>query len=366
MRKVLHETIFKQLRNEIIAVRQAGDWLEPESQLAKRFEVSMVTLRNATLALEREGWVKRVAGVGVQVLNWKKQRYVALVIPELVVRPLPLHYHLHFSTALQSKLQNLGWDAALFIMLEEENAVKGAGELMRALEAQRVSAVVSCVGDSLPKKIRKIADTVGTPVWAVHDESQNFPTVDYGEMIREGVAQLFQRGARRIAALFSGPPPGTEITGESPAVKHFCAELESWGLTPEREWIIDHSEARLPGSGWQGFRDLWAAKSGHPDGLLVLDDMLYHDAAQAIYELGIQVPQEIQIVTHSNKGDTFSHPFPVTRLEIDAEEIASLSASVLNDLLEGRTPVAKKASFKVLPAAPGMQRERRPVVVTKF
>jgi DNA-binding LacI/PurR family transcriptional regulator len=288
--------------------------------------------------------------VGVQVLDWRKQRYLALVLPEFVVTPRPLMYFLQFSTTLQTKLQHLGWDTSLFMMLEDENAAKGVGELVRALEGHRVLAVVSCCGDVLPPKIRKLAETAEVPVWTVDEDSRYFPSVDYGAMIQAGVQELVKGGAHRIAALFSGPPPGAESSGDSLAVKRFCAELEARGLVVEPEWIIDHSAARLPGSGWQGFRDLWSAKAGHPDGLLVLDDVLYHDAAQAIYELGIRVPSDLQIVTHSNSGDSYEHPFPVTRLEINPEEIAGLFAATLNDLLEGREPQPKRATFRVIPA----------------
>jgi DNA-binding LacI/PurR family transcriptional regulator len=350
MRRILHETIFQELRREIIHSRKPGDWMEPESQMAKRFEVSMVTLRNATLALEREGWVRRVPGVGVQICNRRKQQHVALVLPELTVTPVPLVYHMRFASLLQSKLARLGWDTCLYLSINDESEMQGLGELKRALENHRVAAVIMTLDDCAPEHIRNAAKVSSAPIWSMTKYGQFTPAVDCNKMIPVGVEQLVARGARRIAAILPGPPLGSDPSSKSHSGQVFRAELKKRGLQVEEGWVADNSEARLPGSGWEGFRDLWSARVGRPDGLLVLDDVQFHDAARAIYELGIRVPEDIQIVTHSNKDDGYMHPFPVTRLEVDADKIAENCAAFVHELLEGRQPSPKHVDFKVLPA----------------
>ena len=59
MKKRLHEEIFAVLRQEILSRRKPGERLPSEAEMSRRFGVSVVTLRNATLALESAGFVKR-------------------------------------------------------------------------------------------------------------------------------------------------------------------------------------------------------------------------------------------------------------------------------------------------------------------
>jgi DNA-binding LacI/PurR family transcriptional regulator len=171
-------------------------------------------------------------------------------------------------------------------------------------------------------------------------------------MIRSGVDHLVATGCRRVAGLFSGP--STELPGSDNghATQVFNQRLHHHGLKTAPGRVVQDTEARLLGSGWQGFRDLWTASRDRPDGLLVLDDVLYRDAARAILELGIRVPSHLRIVTHSNRGDDLVHPFPVSLLEVDPEEMAAAAAEFVIDSLEGRTALVRDISVRLIPGCP--------------
>jgi DNA-binding LacI/PurR family transcriptional regulator len=167
-------------------------------------------------------------------------------------------------------------------------------------------------------------------------------------MIRAGVDHLVEAGCRKLAGLFSGAPTELPGLGDRHASRIFDQRLAHHGLQSIPGWIVQDAEARLPGSGWQGFRDLWTASHERPDGLLVLDDVLYRDAARAILELDLEVPSQLRIVTHSNRGDDLVHPFPVSLLELDPDEMAAAAAEFVIQSLEGRTAQARDIPARLI------------------
>ena len=137
--------------------------------------------------------------------------------------------------------------------------------------------------------------------------------------------------------------------GDQRASRIFKQRLIHHGLRVAPGWVVQDTDVHLLGSGWQGFRDLWSASRERPDGLLVLDDVLYRDAARAILELGIQVPSQLRIVTHSNRGDDLVQPFPVTLLESDPDEMAAAAAEFVIQSLEGHAVPARQVPFRLIP-----------------
>ncbi len=117
------------------------------------------------------------------------------------------------------------------------------------------------------------------------------------------------------------------------------------GLTVRDEWIRYGIKADTPGAGWQELRDIWRARAEKPDGLLICDDVLYRDAAIAIRELGIHVPDDLMVVTHCNKGLVTPHDFPVTLLEADTEAYAAALAEGTLAILRGETPPQQQIVF---------------------
>jgi DNA-binding LacI/PurR family transcriptional regulator len=343
MKKRLHEKIYADLRREILSQRKPGERLPSEAEMARRFGVSVVTLRNATLALESDGFVKRISGVGVVVCERKAHGRLALVSRDVAFDPRPLYFHLRFTPLLQRNLLQAGWETVTCLQIDSEPA--GLTELRAEMSRGRYDAIIWTLGDA-PKDFRAHAREHGVTLIGGADDA--LVQVDYDAMIRTGVDHLVGAGCRRVAGLFSGPP--TELPGPDDlhATQIFNQRLAHHGLKATPGWVVQDTEARLLGSGWQGFRDLWSASRERPDGLLVLDDVLYRDAARAILELGIKVPSQMRIVTHSNRGDDLVHPFPVSLLELDPDEMAAAAAEFVTQVLEGHAVPARDIPVRLI------------------
>jgi DNA-binding LacI/PurR family transcriptional regulator len=345
MKNRLHEKIHADLRREVLSQRKPGERLPSEAELARRFQVSIVTLRNATMALESDGLVKRISGVGVVVCERKTRGRLALVSRDVTFSPRPLYFHLRFTPLLQRNLLTAGWETVVHLQIGSDST--GLSDLQNEMSRGRYDAIVWTLGDP-PQDFHDDAQDRGVMLLGGRDRA--LVQVDHDSMIRNGVDHLVAAGCRRVAGLFSGPPTELPASDNRHATQVFNQRLRHHGLKTAPGRVVQDTEARLLGSGWQGFRDLWTASRDRPDGLLVLDDVLYRDAARAILELGIRVPSQLRIVTHSNRGDDLVHPFPVSLLEVDPEEMASAAADFIIQSLEGQAATARLIPVQLIEA----------------
>jgi len=160
------------------------------------------------------------------------------------------------------------------------------------------------------------------------------PLMDMDAMIAAGVHQLIGAGRSRIG-LIGGDTPQMAAT--------FKKELLAHGAAPVAEWIASiPGNQSIAGLGWRQFQQIWSARVDKPDGLLVLDDIMFRDAAMAILAVSIEVPRQLMVVTHSNKGSNIHYPFPVVRLENDPDTVAAAMADMLAALLR-KEPVKEKS-----------------------
>jgi DNA-binding LacI/PurR family transcriptional regulator len=119
----------------------------------------------------------------------------------------------------------------------------------------------------------------------------------------------------------------------------FEQALADLGMVSHPKWIAGEFNPALPGSGWEAFRDVWTALPEKPDGLLVTDDVLFRDAARAILELGIAVPERLKVATHANVSIQHTPtPFPHTRFEFDPQTDAKALADLLGRRMAGENP----------------------------
>jgi DNA-binding LacI/PurR family transcriptional regulator len=82
--------------------------------------------------------------------------------------------------------------------------------------------------------------------------------------------------------------------------------------------------------------------------LLVSNDLLFSTVKTAISELGIGVPRDLRVVTHSNKGLSAPELFPVAQLEMDPDAYALQLAQMMQDLLSRKEPACKQATARAM------------------
>jgi DNA-binding LacI/PurR family transcriptional regulator len=299
-----------------------------------RFGVSIPTIRNAVLLLELEGLVQRRQGSGTYVSAPPSERHVGVAMGiGGFDNPAAYAFHLRTVHRIWERLSEAGWRLKLYAWGpgETDSAQVADAEILHAAQTRQLAALV--VLRMLPAPLSQALCDAGVPLTGQDDRSRLRVEFDVNELVRNGLKALLDAGRRRIALLGWGAPLDYRRIGD--VFRDQAAEL---GLEARDAWIRDELRPDNPGAGWEEFREIWLADAEKPDGLLVCDDVLYRDAAIAIRELRIRVPDTLMVVTHFNKGTIIPHDFPVTLLEADTEAHADALADGTLAILRGETP----------------------------
>ena len=337
------EQLAARLRARILSGKHPpGEKMPSARMLAAEFGVSVSTLRAAQAILMHEGRLVGHPRSGVRVCRAGGCFRVG-VLSELNVLSPECGYHRDLADHTLRVLRARGMDVTLYcgtVRPGEENNAITCPEFWDAVRHNRLDAAI-------------ILDVPSTDSWHIRVKELPVPAVgqftpfviefNARSIIGHGLRVLRAQGASRIAML-------TWNYGSIGAI--FEKALAELGLVSLPCWIGGKFNPSLPGSGWEAFRDIWTAYPDHPDGLLVTDDVLFRDAALAISELGIAVPEQLKIVTHANRSSPSLHTsFPHTRFEF----APAADAQALVDLLERRLAGAPP------PVEPG----RRPFAVVE-
>lgn len=314
----LFQVIADSLRREIRTQHAAGDRLPTEKELAARFEVSVFTVREALAVLVYEGLLDRRRRRGTIVRDTLGKRQVAIVSElDLMQMPRPTFFwatfqQLHKAFAAEG-VRTRNYIGSLPVSAMHDHEETTCSDLYEDIEAGRLLAVVVLIAPHSKAYWNKLRETSLPTIG--HPESDHAVRPPQGELIREAGRMLLEAGRTNVGLI--GWNPNQVRNGNA-----MEASLREMGLNIPDRWVrIDQSPLE-PGAGWDDFLEIWTQGENRPDGLIVSDDMLFEDVVRAMLALQVKVPEDLMIVTHSNKGLTPVVPFPHTRLEVDPADMA--------------------------------------------
>lgn len=324
------ERVAAALRGWLKAATRTEGRLPPVRTLALELGASVPTVRSAQSLLAREGLLDVRHGAGVYVTDRALTRRIGIYCEFDLLQPRISTYHREVMRGLRRYFKARGVLAELYLGEAEAGGMEPdqptSERFLDDVAAGRLDGVV-------------FTETPTTEPWLKWAEGFTLPCVGGWwtpyrsqmpqDTMKIGVETLIGQGCRHLALL---------AWGHSADAFEQC--MAEHGLEYRSGWARHDLEPSLAGAGWQEFREVWSAYPEKPDGLLILDDVLAEDAAKAIAELRIQVPEQLRVVAHANKGGEFGFPFPATRLEVDPAEAVEALGSMLLDLLDGK-PIAQ-------------------------
>ncbi len=321
VRVPLYRRIADRLRREIMEGGKPGDRFASQNEIAFRLNVAPGTAREAVALLVQEGLLERRQGSGTYVRERGTSRAVGIICELDLSHPATSPFFVHLVQRLRTHFAQVGFGTRTYIGHappyggEVPNRLSSAeffldlerGELLGVVDVGSPSGLVAAaIGNrSIPLIHGGVVDGV--------------PFVDYEELVQKGVEVLRLRGCRRLACVDLGRP-GTP----SSRLAAFEREVQRQGLRTFPAWQVV-VERRADGGEEvrESFRRLWTARQIKPDGLLVLDDMVYLDLAPALIEWEITVPEELVIASHANRAEPrIPVPVPI-RLAVDPDDVAS-------------------------------------------
>lgn len=317
----LPDRVCDELRQDILSGRLApGSRLPTVIELARHFGVSTHSVGNGLDRLEVDGLIVKRQGRGIHVAERPATLPIAIYSELDVLHPRTSYYYRQLPRQLGAFLEQRGFPTA-FYMGRTQPGEHADGptcpRFTRDVETGQLSgAVFTAVGntDRWHHWARRFPlPAVGTG--AVYESQINYPA-----MVEAGVAELARQGCRRPAMLAWAVSRLDEV---------FQATLEKYGMEWHPDRVRSDLHPQLSGAGWEEFRELWLARCGHPDGLLICDDVLFDEVRISILELGIAVPEQLKVVTYAHRGAEVCYPFPVTLLEMDLGDVTDALGSAM-------------------------------------
>jgi len=345
----LHLQVAERIRRDI-ADLEPGTKLWSEAALARRLDVSVFTVREALSLLAVQGYVERRPRSGTYVGNHRQRQAVGILCGVDITHPRASYFYRRLVHRLRTDLEDLELPVRIYI----GRAAPGSGdglmcnEFWEDVAEHRLAAAVRVATPQDDQWTHRL-DREGV---AWFPRPNGFEVwQDYPGLIREGLAYLRDNGCRRIAVVGW---PGVEAAAGS-RLRDLRASLEA-EMDPKRF----KTDLRIgsTGAGWDAVMELWTGSTDKPDGLLVCDDVLFSEAAQGLAALGVRVPEDLLVASHATAGDSDLVPFPMLRLEFNADEHARLLAEHVAAVVSGRTPEPRRVT---LPCRRVHVEQRRPV-----
>jgi DNA-binding LacI/PurR family transcriptional regulator len=333
------------MRVEISAMRP-GDRLPSMRKTCRRYGVSINTVGSVVALLEQEGLVVRRAGAGVFVGERAGRARIGILSELDIFDSRISPYWRRLAGETKTALEAAGHLALPYFGNSEPGGAPEEPTCPRFWEDAAAGRLDGAV----------ILDVPTTKRW--HDRVQRIPipavgawtfydaTLDVSGIMRAAVTRLAAQGCRRLGLI--------AWHGEA----DFSEAVKAQGLTTCVDWIRADRHPALRGAGWEEFRAIWSARAGRPDGLVILDDILFADAQLAMLELDVRVPADLRLALLTSRGAPPFIRFPLTAFEIDPAEVAAEYEEMLRRRMAGEldTPVTRRVSFREVAAQPAGER----------
>ena len=317
------------LRKEIL-VKSPGDRMDSDNVLARKFSVSTSVIREALSILTRDGLVTRHVGKGTFVSADTRQKHVALLLDTDCTHSRSSLQFLVILREIRSLMD--AREIPYRVYLGNQNPVEiqpylSATSLLDDVKIGSVSAVLSIFSVPHPEWTSVLQD-YRVPILGLSDYFPEGVTRSRQQVMASALDCLTGHGAREIA-LMSWVSDRSLATNVS-YIDAFRQEMQARGLRVREEWLKYRQHPSIPGVGWEHFRDIWTASEEKPDGLIVTDDILFQDAALAIVESGVRVPEELKVVAMVVDAPPILFPFDITCLEYSTKEVAENMIALLD------------------------------------
>ncbi len=309
------------LRRDIQRNYRCGDRMETVAELAERLEVSTNTVRAALDRLALDGWIRVRHGSGTTVTERASQLRAAILSDHDLLSPSASFFWREIARRIRGYLRDQGVLCRLYIGTSEYFSAGAltCWDFLEDAREGRIDAVAACATHDKGPWVEEIR-RLGIPIVGSHSHYDGSVGIDSGQFMQEGLALLKDHGCKRVAFM------GWRPTQRWEDARSF---FDAAGLVGDAAWYRSDIPPGIPGSGRNEFRSLWSALDAKPDAIMIEDDILFKEFMVAVDELQIRVPQDLRVVTMTNRGSGIKSPFPVFSFECDAQAMAQAMGRML-------------------------------------
>jgi len=320
------EPIYRQIvmhfEKEILEGRlKPGERIPSTQELAKEFGVNPETVQAGLKILTDRGMVERRRKCGTFVRKSNaKAKTIALVFGKENYGNLDMAIFVVMLNKVEELMAKEGWNVKHYATTRGLRLDGVFYELERDVSEGVVDAVLDICSSELVKAWVEnscLVPSISCPL-----------SIDYDDFIRKGLAHLAAMGRRRPVLVYDRDHM------DSKSVKASLAELARLhGFEPVK---AVHSE---PSQRWGYETAKRLFEEGEPfDSMLVLYDNTFRGVLYHLLERKVRIPEDVALISHSNRGIEIMCHMPLTRLEFDPADFAAQAMELLKAKLEGRKP----------------------------
>jgi DNA-binding LacI/PurR family transcriptional regulator len=329
----------QQVEQYLRSAIQSGRWaarerLPGEFDMVEELGVSRPTLREALNSLAKDGVIVRKSGSGTFVADEVKIGTIAiLATAEGLTSPLGLWYRTLLEEARKC-IEYAGYRAVLAAGYGD--AKEDLISSLHVLDQPNIKDVVGVLALMDMEPLEGFLQAQG--IHSVMMDGQ-VPTgrycvlEDYPRLVEQGCGMLEARGYDEFAFMaFDYTDSPKSKLAERVLEEGTRLTKEALGFDDDRlVWVpwTPNSE-----NAYGVFKEWWS-RPQRPNAVFFADDMLCDVATRAIMELGIEVPNELAILTLANVGRHFHFPMNLTGIGFDPTTVASTAWEMLSKLISG-------------------------------
>lgn len=318
-----------------------GGKLPTERALMAQYEVSLATVSRAIKELERQGLVQRRWGSGTYVKQTQATRTLAVTFDNCYQVNHP--FMRPMLQGIEQEARRLGWQLQLFPV--SKHRLFDGGPLEQMINEGMIHGVIGC-SPILVKEIEKLT-AVNLPFVSIYHAHQG-PGVshvmfDMDHVTTTVLDHLAGLGHESIALIVgqesavSDPVPSASHLLE----QHWTAQLQKRELPAPREHII-HSDYRFKSIEYT-MRGILASHAG-PTALVFIEDNLAIQTIVTANAMGLQVPQDISIVS---MGDILEDAH-LTCYRLELEDFGIAAVQMLDELTQEANVAPRNIQGKLL------------------
>ena len=341
--------IAEALRQEMADGRyRAGGMLPPVAELRCRFAATGNAVRCALHLLRDEGLVSITPHVGTVVTDkaagaWKGR--VAFIHTSTAAS----YFTQRLAIRLARRFNAAGWAMDAIFLESQHDGCLDVGSLGRLMAGGLSFAIVQ----SEFHQIAQLLDRAAIPYVVLNGYARDFPNARavirnstaecYGELI----AAMKERKVKTIQ----------EFDYNHRMDRNFQSQIRAAGITVRR--VLSEFDNERPHTlsdvrvcGHDAVADFLANprhRARLPDVLLFDDDYLAAGGIVAILEAGLRIPDDVRVVTYSNRGNEFAAAVTLARIENDPVTSAEAIADYVLALLAGRRAAVPCLKLRFIP-----------------
>ena len=294
-----------------------GDKLPTTLDLSKQFNLAKNTIQQALTILVQRGLLERTTGRGTFVTKQVKSKTIALVSGINYLFRDDTRFYQVICAELQKQLKEAGWLTKLYIPVDANDSDKMLFELGLDMLAGNIrGCYLFCGTDDIYHWLDK---NCKIPYFTNFQKEATKFDVKQEELYR-GLAYLMEKSFQKIA-----------IIGDNDQfdfVAH-CISRAKTDFNPEAAIEYFFSKDINESNGYHLVKEKVLRKIKDFDAMLVTNDIMCKGVIFGLMEAGIKIPDDLAVVTHSNKGIPILSPVSLTRIEVDTHQYA---ATILHNL----------------------------------